>query len=113
MSDQPNLNTIGEISTIREILVGGQLKEFNSKIEEMSSIIAESQKLSNDQLENCKKSLSDRFNNLEKSFDERLTALENKINQSLNNLKLEMVENSTNQRKELGSLFKELGEKLV
>jgi len=84
-------HSIGEIGTIRDILMGPQIEEISSKIETLQQVIdsLETQllskiesleSLSSDSLKELKKDTNSRFEKLEKSLEENVDALKEQMN---------------------------------
>ena len=104
---------LGEISTIRDILMGQHIHHYDEKFEQMQ---AEVELLKEDLEEKIKvvdhfhkfamidfsKETNQRFNKVEKQLAKQIESLENKIRSS-----------STSDKKELGRMMANIGKKLM
>lgn len=104
---------LGEISTIRDILMGQQMSEYERRFKEMESQMAamvESLEGQIDQLQNAtegqanqlEKGLTSQLNSLDKALSKRLEQLENKLQQT-----------SQKDKAKIGKMLAEMGKKLM
>jgi uncharacterized protein YicC (UPF0701 family) len=109
---QQNNPPLGEISTIRDILMGEQIHEYDSrfkKLEEefnnykaaMTARVQQMQETHEQQLNQLQELFQERLNTLEQSLNERSAGLEEKINAQ-----------TASDRNRLGALLQELGQQL-
>lgn len=111
MAQQNNV-PLGEISTIRDILMGEQMHEYESRFKnleeefntyktETAIKIQEMQETHEKQLAQLKALFLERLNSIEQSLNEKSTGLEEKIDAQ-----------TATDRNRLGTLLQELGQQL-
>ena len=119
MSDNGNNSSkndtlnVGEISTIRDILMGQQMSEYDLRfkaleermmemMDTLDTQINDNNNQAIDQRNRMEKSLTDQLNNLDKAIGKRLEALENKLQQT-----------STKDKARIGKMLADMGKKLM
>lgn len=135
--DTSNSNgaTLGEISTIRDILMGGHINEFESKFNIIQERISDMEAKLGQKIEELKseasserkslnKEMTARFVKLENGTDSRFTHLENEtesrfaqleqsLKDGLTDLQQMMEDSSLNDKEKIGRLLLEAGNSLL
>ena len=104
---------MGEIGTIRNILMGQQMSEYAQRFQTQEHRIAELEQAINNRIDELAKQTDDRFDRLEKEVANRFDKIERLLsdqNASLNN-KIEQT--SSHDKVALGQLLGEMSKKLL
>ncbi len=104
---------LSEISTIRNILMGQQMSEYEDAFEEINRSLAQTK----EQLTQEKNALSDktdeRFQQLEKTMNERFERLEKLLGEHVQRLDEKLLAISKADKSDLGEMLAELSRKLI
>ncbi len=104
---------LGEISTIRDILMGQQMSEYNERFKEMEASQEKSKKEVEDQIKDLDKALDKRLSTLEKDINSRFDKLEELLLGKVSELENRMDHSSVNDKKALGAMLQEVGNRLM
>ncbi len=96
-----------KIETIRNLIFGDNIKEYNSEFESLKSDILKKKKILEDLVEEVRKDLKTAIDDVAIDVNIRITELENKIEEKVENLETDKVDRNT-----LGKMLMELGEKV-
>ena len=119
-----NAASFGEISTIRDILMGQHINEFEAKFESLQKKLSDvesklSQKIKDvaadakSQRKDLSKETDNQFARLEEHTDSRFAQLEQSVSDGLANLQQMMEESNLNDKERIGQLLMEAGKKLL
>lgn len=96
-----------KIETIRDLIFGENIQEYNSEFESLKSDILRKKKILEDLVEEVRQDLKTTIDNVAIDANIRITELENKIEEKVENLEADKVDRAT-----LGKMLMELGEKV-
>ncbi len=99
---EKNGSGLGEISTIRDILVGGQMKEIEQRLLVMQNQIEESETRLTSQMEKMQDDFSQQFSSIEDALKRHVEELTTRISRS-----------SDQERIKLGQLLADLSNELL
>lgn len=113
MEKQENKLGIGEIGTIRDILMGSQIAEFQGKFEEADKKITALQERIDERLKQIESDVKTRLDELVDKVNNQLVTVNTTIVERTTKLE-EKVESSSSSDKELlGKMLQEMGAKLL
>ncbi len=96
-----------KIETIRNLIFGENIEEYNSEFEALKSDIRKKKKILEDLVEEVRQDLKTAIDNVAIDVNIRITELENKIEEKVENLETDKVDRNT-----LGKMLMDLGEKV-
>jgi len=105
--------SLGEISTIRNILMGDQMSNYESKFAEVAVQISESSKTAATDLAALKKAHEADLAALEKAMTARLDAIEKTMTEKVAALSQQITNTSTSDKHNIGMLLQKMGEQLL
>ncbi|NJL75772.1 MAG: hypothetical protein HC892_12885 [Saprospiraceae bacterium] len=108
MNNTENIS-FNEIATIRDILVGSQVKEIQEKI----ALLQEQNQYNHQNIATLKTEIEAHVANLERQFNERLQQLEQNMSQQLEQMQTLMAERLVKQQLKLGHLLETMGKELT
>jgi len=115
-TDMNNLNGLGEISTIRDILMGDKISVYESRFNELSEKLDALNKLIDTKALESNNHINSLSNQLEKSveqnIEQRMTMMEKKLNDAVEKLNARIDKRSKNDNARIGKLFIDFGKKL-
>ena len=97
-----NKTGLTEISTIRDILMGQQMDDYEHRFQELTNQINNSEKRIMQKMEKMQEEFANRLSNLEDSMKRNLSELDTKMDRSTNQ-----------ERIRLGQLFADLSNQLL
>jgi len=104
--------SLGEIGTIRNILMGEQLTEYELKFRELEEQLTSLKEELFSRVQETNKHNQNIVATVERTFDNKIDAIENKIARN-NDLVKEVQKNSSNDRKLIAQLLIKLGNQLL
>ncbi len=104
---------LGEISTIRDILMGQQMAEYHDKFDAIAKREEEMEKALIDRINQLEKDINNRINALEKDVNNRFDKLEKTLNDKVEMLENKINDTSRSDKHELGNLLKGISETLL
>lgn len=99
---------LGEISTIRDILMGQQMSEYEKRFQQLEAYLQEAEQALKNKIDNLSGSSSTQLGQLEEQTQERFSQLEQHINQQFGALE----QNTNNRFAQLEKLLSEHVEQL-
>lgn len=100
-------STTSKIETIRNLIFGETIETYDSEFESLKKEILEKKKVLEDLIEDVKTELNSAIDNVSTDVNIRMTELEKSLDERLENL-----EDTAVDKKMLGKLLIELGEKV-
>jgi hypothetical protein len=116
MDDKNNQNqgmNLGELSTIRNILMGQQMAEYKQSFEGVNQTINEKEAETNEKLQALEKRMNERFANLEKDMNNRFDRLEALLMQNVKEINEHVANKSKNDKADLGRMLATISEQLI
>lgn len=104
---------LGDISMIRDILMGQQINEFDKKFNELDSSLNTIENALNEKIRLLKQQNEQRFDALEKEVHERFDLLEKLVRENTQMLMETIKQSSKNDKHSIGKLFSEMSQKLM
>ena len=104
-----NNNLNGQISTIKDILMGEEIQKFNNEI----SLLKQSSQQETTELSTRINQLSENFDKFQNEVFEKLNILQNQINDSSHSLNERITHSESRSKEELSGLFSELGNRIL
>lgn len=112
-NQQSNMNGLGEISTIREILMGQQISEDNSRFENIEAELVRLETTINEKIDEMQEASKAQFSALEQDVAARLDRLEELLVENTTHLNQKIDAVSTDDRVNLGQMLMEFGQTLM
>jgi predicted phage gp36 major capsid-like protein len=110
--DQQNDNPIGEISTIRDILMGEQMHEYNKRFSALEAEFEAYKVSMQERLQALEAKQNEALATLRSDTFQRLEAIEQQLNQKAESLDKKIDTATTSERNQLGEMLRELGRQL-
>lgn len=109
---ETNAPTFGEINTIRDILMGEQMTEYDTQFKQLNEALNALEQRLSERIDDWVARQETAQNELERRMNERLQALESQLQQQGTALgeKIETV--SSSDRVRLGNMLSELGQQI-
>ncbi len=104
---------LGEISTIRDILMGQQMEDYERRFQAMEEKMAEMVENLEAQIDSSNNQSLDQKNQLEKSLTDQLNQLDDSIGKRLDALEQALQQTSKADKAKIGQLLTEIGQKLI
>lgn len=104
---------VGEISTIRDILMGQQINEFQQKFDEATQKTNDLESYVNTKFDALEKDMQIRVSELEKGMNDRFDQLEKLLKDNVLSIEEKMSLSSKNDKEILGQMLQEVGSKLL
>ncbi len=104
---------LGEISTIRDILMGQQIAEYDKRFKEVADDADSREKEINNRIQNLEKDISSRLDALEKDMSARFDKLEKLLADNISSLDNKLNDVSRNDKEILGQMLQDMGKKLL
>ena len=112
MAQQSNNNPLGEISTIRDILMGEQMNEYNSRFKEVEAQMVKMQQETKAFIKDIEDRQINALEQLRSDVFKRLDELEELLSQKSEELDEKIDDTTSSDRSRLGELLQELGQQL-
>lgn len=116
MNDNNNQNqgmNLGELSTIRNILMGQQMAEYEQSFAAVNQTINEKEAVTNEKIQNLENRINERFENLEKDMNARFDRLEALLMQNVRELNEQVAAKSKNDKADLGKMLAAISQQLM
>ncbi len=104
---------LGEISTIRNILMGQQMNEYEQRFGHLEDKLVAASEEQGEKLATFQKETALRLENIEKEMSARFDNLENMLRDGLETLQSQTESNRTSDNDSLGKMLAEVGQKLM
>jgi uncharacterized coiled-coil protein SlyX len=104
---------LGEISTIRNILMGQQMNEYEQRFGHLEERLVAASGEQGEKLTAFQEQTEERLNNLEKEMGARFDSLEKMLKEGLEKLQSQTESNRNNDNDALGKMLAEVGQKLM
>ncbi len=104
---------LGEISTIRDILMGQQIAEFEKRFAEIKSQEEKMERDIQKKITSLEKDIDSRLSALEKDMGNRFDKLESLIKDNINALDGKLNKVTKSDKEMLGQLLQDMGKKLL
>ena len=112
-NNQPETAHLGEISTIRNILMGQQMAEYATSFQALHEELGNTRNELQTNLNVLGNSTDQRFASLEKLMEERLDKLEQMLMVHVNRLDQKLIELSKHDKQDLGQMLAEISKRLM
>ncbi len=113
MADQNNEPTLGEISTIRNILMGNQMAQYKSSFEAVDDKFAATNKANDERFVALEHKMNQRFEALEVEMNNRFDKLEALLTDNVQKLNERINTVSVTDKADLGRLLAEVSNRLI
>lgn len=112
--DQSNgtLN-FGEIGTIRNILMGEQMSQYEEKFRALEAEVSALKAELNQQIQQSSENASSGLDELKATFGQQISDLTNHVEQKNETLEASILASNQEQRQLLAKLFTEMGQKIL
>lgn len=104
---------LGEISTIRDILMGQEMSEYDRRFKAMEDRMNDIMETLEAQISSNLNQTTDQSNRLEKSFTDQLNNLDKAIGKRLDDLENKLQQTSTKDKAKIGKMLADMGKKLM
>ncbi|MFT6938504.1 MAG: hypothetical protein ACJA1N_002811 [Saprospiraceae bacterium] len=104
---------LGELSTIRNILMGQQMAEYEKSFKEVNDTIDTKEAERNEKIEELENRINERFDNLDKDMKDRFDRLEAFLLENVRQINERISEVSTSDKADLGQLLAEVSVNLL
>jgi len=103
----------GEISTIRNILMGQQMNDYDNRFVELKDYLEKVETSLNSRLKEIEQQQVARNEEMQKVFTTKLDRLEDLLLQNISDAKTSALEKTAQERIDLGQLFEEMSDRLL
>ena len=103
----------GEISTIRNILMGQQMDDYNNRFQELKDHLEKVEASLNSRLKEIEEQQIAQNREMQKVFTAKLDRLENLLLQSIKDVNATAIENTTQERQNMAQLLAEMSDRLL
>ncbi len=104
---------LGEINTIRNILMGEQIAAFNQQLTELTDRITNLEAELNDKIQQASDQGENSLSNLERNVNQQFTQLENALEASFNKLSTKLDKVSKEDKQRLGKMLEKVSKQLI
>lgn len=104
--------SLGEISTIRDILMGEQMDQYNTRFQELSAKLDAAEERINQQFETIEAQHKADLQELRQQMEGKLNVLSTQLQDKSEALQLEINSVSEHERKRLGQMLSELSQQI-
>lgn len=104
---------IGEIGTIRDILMGQQMAEYEDKFELLLERLAVVEAQLEEKLNSSEEKTTNRIEELNTKVSTKFDSIEKVIEQKVTHIQTTLVEGRKSDNSKLGEMLKILGQKLI
>ena len=111
MENQQNNNL--ELSTIRDILMGGHINQYESQFNEVNDTINKNEANRDAKIKALEEQIDNRFKNLQTEMNERFDKLEALLTENVQLLNERVNTVSTTDKADLGRLLAEVSNRLI
>lgn len=113
MAENNGNGMLGEISTIRNILMGEQMSQYETKFQALQEDLSKARLQLEKDLKGAANATDDRLSKLEKDMNVRFDKLEQLLSDSLDSMNQKLEATSHADKQQLGKMFAEIGKKLM
>ncbi len=113
LSDSNQGQQTGEISIIRDILMGHQISEYEKRFNQLDERLNQLEEIFHQRIDHLSVSISEREEQANRDFSDRMDRLENLIASSIENLNSKIDKVTNDDKKKLGKMMAELSQKLI
>jgi len=113
MAKQEKTLGLGEISTIRDILMGQQINEYQEKFNELDEKTDALDKSMSDRLTQLEKNIDARLTEMEKTFAEKMDKLEGLMTNNVQQLDEKVSSSSSHDKHLIGQLLQDMSKQLL
>lgn len=106
-------NGLGDISTIRDILMGQQIDEYESKFVEMREELNKMEQHFIKRLDSLNVTVEDKSSGLEEEINQRFEKLEKLLANSIEKIERRIEKTSTDDKVRLGKMFAKISKQLL
>jgi hypothetical protein len=110
---QNNTGALNEISAIRDILMGQQITEFDSRFDLLESKIADLRKELQAQMAEMDANYLKRIQELEATVNKHFEDLENRLSKKTKALDVQIQEETNSSKQELSAILEEMSRKVL
>ena len=103
----------GEISTIRNILMGQQMDDYNNRFQEFKDHLEKVEASLNSRLKEIEEQQVVQNKEMQKVFTAKLDRLENLLLQNIKDVNVAAIENTTQERQNMAQLLAEMSDRLL
>ena len=103
----------GEISTIRNILMGQQMDDYNNRFQELKDHLEKVEASLNSRLKEIEEQQVAQNREMQKVFTAKLDRLESLLLQSIKDVNATAIDNTTQERQNMAQLLAEMSERLL
>lgn len=104
---------LGEISTIRDILMGQQMSDYEQRFQEMENQMATMVEALEGQIDRLQNETNSQSNHLEKSLSSQLSSLDKALSKRLEQLENKLQQTSQKDKAKIGKMLADMGKKLM
>lgn len=103
---------LGEISTIRNILMGDQMAQVNSTIEDLNKRLADMEKNFEKKISSMEKAYEGQMNKMKETYESKIKALEDELSSKTIKIQESIVAEKKDDRNLLSDLFAQISDQL-
>lgn len=103
---------LGEISTIRNILMGEQMSQVNSTFENLNQKLAEMEKRFETKIASMEKAHESQLEKMKSAYETKIKSLEEELVSSTDKINAYIVSEKKEERERLSNLFAEMGNQI-
>lgn len=111
--EQNNPVNLGEITTIRNILMGQQMQEYDGRFDTVQENLNVLEASLNEKLSALEKQTEHRFQELQNDMSERFDKLEQLLAGNIKDLHAKVDKVTGDDRQQMGELFAEMSQRLL
>ncbi|NJN78968.1 MAG: hypothetical protein HC803_12155 [Saprospiraceae bacterium] len=104
---------LGELSTIRNILMGQQMAEYETSFKEVNDTINQKEADRNQQIEDLENQMNERFASLEKEMNTKFDKLEAFLLENVRQINERITTVSRNDKADLGRMLATIAKELM
>lgn len=105
--------SLGEISTIRNILMGQEMSEYDRRFKELEDRIAAMNEALETQIDHAQNEANSQSNTLEKNLNSQINSLDKALSKRLEQLETKMLQTSQKDKNKIGKMLLDMGKKLM
>lgn len=105
--------SFGEISTIRNILMGQQMDEYDSRFDDLKKHLSNVEKTINEKLAAIEKQQAAQMKKNKKELEDKLERLEDLLLTNIHDINTRLDAVTTEERRDIGRLLGEMSERLL
>lgn len=103
----------GEISTIRNILMGQQMADYNNRFQELKDHLEKVETSLNSRLKEIEQQHTAQYEEMQKVFTAKLDRLESLLLQNIKDVDVAANEKTTQERQNMAQLLAEMSDRLL